>query len=90
MALQGSTHWAGQVTPALLAALAKRCAVISRNAGLHQARSTLAHGPTAKAARLRFLALLADFWADALVIAGVVEPLDKSIQNDRSLGFVKP
>jgi len=36
------------------------------------------------------LALLADFWADALVIAGVVEQLDKSIQNDRSLGCVKP
>ena len=40
VALQGSTHWAGQVTPALLAALARRCAATTGGAALHQVPQT--------------------------------------------------
>jgi hypothetical protein len=40
VALQSSTHCAGQVTPALPAAVEQRSAATTRGSGLHQACST--------------------------------------------------
>ena len=40
VALQSSTLWAGQVTPALPAAVEQRSAATTRGSGLHQACST--------------------------------------------------